>query len=402
MAIRWVSTPESIKANQPSVLAIVETLAAMGIAIWIAVTWDTYIHIAVGAMIAPMLLMRTDESCIRAANYSDWIRRKLEDSTTDFLVGLVITMFILVMTAFVMRYTAVFRGYTIVFFIAFLMISLTFFSRPFVIARFASWFVTLVRSPGPSIAAISGNWKNMTVVLDSRQEPHILHPPGKIPYGLSDEDFPTPRRFLAAGFEVVQSGVILSALMVFGGALIFPFAYTYRWSLKSTALIWFPLLWGMRSTKEASGPLQPSLDIYRRDPVTKIVLGISVAAVAGFIIKIVLFSTWAGFVEWWNEGQLRETLSLYVAPAEIPRWQLAIAINAAIAIVMYILAGRWLVRLEHGRLTDETWPRRVFQAGLFIRPILSCYTIACTLYITSIAAWDLEWPALGEQWFPWQ
>ena len=73
MAIRWVSNPESIKADQPSVLAIAETLAAMGVSVWIAVKWQTYIHIAIGASIAPLLLMRTDESCVRGAGIAEKI-----------------------------------------------------------------------------------------------------------------------------------------------------------------------------------------------------------------------------------------------------------------------------------------------------------------------------------------
>lgn len=76
-------------------------------------------------------------------------------------------------------------------------------------------------------------------------------------------------------------------------------------------------------------------------------------------------------------------------------------INSAIAIAMYILARRWLVSIEHKVLTDESLPRRVFQAGLFIRPILSCYTIASTLYITIRAASEWNLPALGSKPFPW-
>lgn len=68
---------------------------------------------------------------------------------------------------------------------------------------------------------------------------------------------------------------------------------------------------------------------------------------------------------------------------------------------MYILASRWLVSIEHDVLTDESMPRRVFRVGLFIRPILSGYRIACTLYITIRAASDWNWPALGTKLFPW-
>lgn len=157
----------------------------------------------------------------------------------------------------------------------------------------------------------------------------------------------------------------------------------------------------MRSVREAGKPLPKYLSIYLRDPTTAIVLWVSIAAMIGFAVKIAFFNEWAGFVDWWNATPLRQVLSLYVAPAEIQWWQVAMVINSAIAIVMYILARRWLVRIEYDELTDEAMPRRLFQVGLFIRPILSCYTIACTLYITIRAASDWELPALGSKPFPW-
>ena len=60
--MRWVSSRESVRQGEPSVLAIVETLVAMGLSLWIAVHFATVEHVVIGACVAPLLMLRTDES----------------------------------------------------------------------------------------------------------------------------------------------------------------------------------------------------------------------------------------------------------------------------------------------------------------------------------------------------
>lgn len=389
MAIRWVSNPESIKANQPSVLAIAETLAAMGVSVWIAVTWDTYVHIAIGASIAPLLLMRTDESVDRCNRSVAMFARSLE----WFLNTLIGKNEIVILIAVIL-----FGAPFIVWFFGHLLVS-----------RLLAWVVTLFRHPLAAVAAVPDNWRHSAVVLDSQHSCDILPATGE---GLK-EDHPFLKLRTMPGFfrdlhkEMVSSDpewIERVALWIPVAIVAFPIvapAYAYRWSLKSTALIWSPLLWALRSVRGAGKPLRKYFSIYLGDPITGIVLWVSIAAIIGLAAKIALFNEWAGFVDWWNATPLRQVLSLYVTPAEIQWWQVAIVINSAIAIIMYIFARRWLVRIEHDVLTDEALPRRLFQIGLFIRPILSCYTIACTLYITIRATSDWELPALGTRPFPW-
>lgn len=383
MAIRWVSTPESIKANQPSVLAIVETLAAMTVSIWIAVTWNTYLHIAIGALIAPLLLMRTDESCIQGVE----IARKLRDS----------------LKLFVVYSSEQSRSRYEMLLPIKLLLALIGMPMLFFVARMAAWIVTLVRQPLVSLAAIPCNWRYATATLDSKKWPDILLAPRNAPESLYAgicHDIGT----LIKKFSEISSsekGCLGWSLWIVCMPLLVVPAFAYRWSLKSTAIIWFPLLWAIRSVSMAGKSFRTCLSIYLLDPITKIALWASIAFTTGFAIKIVLFNEFTSFVDWWNATPLRRVLSIYVAPGELQWWQVVMVINSAIAITMYILACRWLVRIEHEVLSDEALPRRLFLIGMFIRPLLSCYTIACTLYITVRVAFDLQWPALGTKLFPW-
>jgi len=58
---RWSSTPESANALQVSILAVFETLLAIGIYAWIAVHFGT-LHLLVAACVTPFVLLRTPVS----------------------------------------------------------------------------------------------------------------------------------------------------------------------------------------------------------------------------------------------------------------------------------------------------------------------------------------------------
>ena len=55
----WYSTVESAVERKVSVLAIVETAAAAALYVFIAVHYETYLHLAISSSVAPFLLLRT-------------------------------------------------------------------------------------------------------------------------------------------------------------------------------------------------------------------------------------------------------------------------------------------------------------------------------------------------------
>nr|VFK16189.1 MAG: hypothetical protein BECKFM1743B_GA0114221_104071 [Candidatus Kentron sp. FM] len=60
--MRLLSTPESVADNQPTVLAIVETVLAVAIYWGVAWAFDTHWHLLVSISVAPLLLLRSKES----------------------------------------------------------------------------------------------------------------------------------------------------------------------------------------------------------------------------------------------------------------------------------------------------------------------------------------------------
>ena len=60
------STPESRTAGKLSVLAIIEVIASVVIYWWIAAVWETQLHILVSLIAAPLYLIRSEESVVKA------------------------------------------------------------------------------------------------------------------------------------------------------------------------------------------------------------------------------------------------------------------------------------------------------------------------------------------------
>lgn len=89
--MRIHSTRESVEAGEISVLAIVETLAAMLLSIFIAVQFGTLKWIAVSCCVAPLLLLRTEKSvslCLKMfESFETWLMGFMKRSPERIKTG---------------------------------------------------------------------------------------------------------------------------------------------------------------------------------------------------------------------------------------------------------------------------------------------------------------------------
>ena len=58
----WWSSRESIEAEKISLLAVAEVIFSVAAYWWIAWYFDTYAHLLVSVLVAPLVLLRSDES----------------------------------------------------------------------------------------------------------------------------------------------------------------------------------------------------------------------------------------------------------------------------------------------------------------------------------------------------
>jgi hypothetical protein len=245
---------------------------------------------------------------------------------------------------------------------------------------------TFVRDPTATLQAIPKNWARTTLSLDSRFPPELIpdHPHATL-------------GAVFVGLKQRGGARFVSVLLL---PLFIP-ALLYRWSLKATSIIYAPLVFVVHSTFSPGADLRAKLELIKRGDLSRIRVFYGVIAIAAFLVKLVLMMNLPGFADWWDGYPVSRFLAIYVAPAEIPKWQLAELANSVLAIGAMLFARHALLRYGLKHPWPETPVKRLlgFLSGL--RWVLALYTIVCTGYITMRAAQHWHWPALGERWLPW-
>ena len=178
-------------------------------------------------------------------------------------------------------------------------------------------------------------------------------------------------------------------------------ALLYRWSLKSTAIIWFPLLWALRPVGPSDELLKVRLRLFEKSDLFRFVLFVSAVALLLFTSKLILWNELIQASNTWNESIGGRILTIHVAPGAIEWWQIATALNSTIAIGLWLYVRSCLRHDEAGVPRRETVVERLLASGLFVRRLLTSYTILCVgyLYLREAVTWQL--PPLGGKPFPW-
>jgi hypothetical protein len=75
----WWSTHETIANEKPSVTAVVETIVAVPVYWWIALHVGLVLPLLISAAVAPLVLLRSEQSVARGVRWFLWIERATED-----------------------------------------------------------------------------------------------------------------------------------------------------------------------------------------------------------------------------------------------------------------------------------------------------------------------------------
>jgi hypothetical protein len=255
--MRIYSTPQSAEEGEISLLAIIETIAAVSLSFWIAVHYQTVTHIFFGACLAPLFLLRTPKSTDFALV-----------NGLSFLYHLIYRPLSLLMpvadfvTAFPQPIKFMLAWFTFVVFLIFVLLFFCAISVGSLIIRFVAIIYGVLSQPTETIKAIPNNWKRLTLATD------FLHPPEVIP-GI--ETLPAPDssdptlRAQAILFEWKFTNVVRIMLFhghdasldlsvrIVGGLIAIPLfviiyvpVVLFRLSVKSTSLVYIPLIYVIR------------------------------------------------------------------------------------------------------------------------------------------------------------
>jgi hypothetical protein len=405
--LRLWSTQESARQGEPSLLAILETLAAMGTSVWIGVHFHMWIHVIVGFCVAPFLMLRTDASCEQGLR---WFKRSLDrvNETTSPFVGILF---------------AIVGGVPI---------------------RFLSTIFYLFRQPTASLFAVPGNWWRLTCSTDFAVSPEYLPHPRR-PSGLYAElaidydiesvtrtyrlwrsvvygfkEAVNERRFALRWFHWLRLllAVPVVSFLVFSLTLS---ALAYRWSIKSTALGWFPLLWALKPSRPRDRDWKTHLAIESELKKPQLVAVWSLFCLATVALKYALwairhglaanidawramFQRWAAIGGWRGNianSPLAEALVNFVRPGAIPLWQVGVLLNSLLGVYVWWKIRQWLAQYKHNAPPTDGSIDRTLGVTFFFRHLLTSYVIICDGFMALQVARKLPLPEIGQKLFPW-
>jgi hypothetical protein len=380
------STPQSIKDQQVSLLAIVETSLASTFFLWIYFRFGVVSHIVVSAAFAPFLLTRTPRYSALALKFSLGPTRilmsilhwcSLTTSDKPSLVGWLKL------------------SYMIVLF--FLETYFLFFAL--LIAKFLAFLVSILTAPVDAIGSIPENWRKVVLCTDTATLPELLPGAADLPGGTEmlralpfDFGFWVPEAETSSAFTWVLA--ILVSLPILIPATL------YRLSLKSTALIWSPLVWAFRPIRNEEDPF-----VFAKGVVSlsffKISRTYSALIMVLFVAKLGFFLMWARLDEIFDKTPVRDLLITYLAPASMPLWHVTAMINACLTWIIFFRAEKYIHLAENGVSVSKAAMSSFFKGTFVARNIFSIYTALCTLYIAVRLATHFNAPGLDFLLVPW-
>lgn len=368
----WHSTPLTASRYELSVLAVAETSVAVGIYIWLALAGHVT-HLLVAAIVAPLLLLRTDRSTdyalkhfARFAVFSNYLARKVPSIAILNLPHFLLVVIVVFLETLSMRVWATIR------------------------------FVVV--NPIRSLTSIPRNWIRITCCVDTYHPPELL--PGFATLRNNPGDVPAHMLEPSVWLHTMKSNLREFSGMIY---LYFPTVLLlaipvliFRWSIKGSSLIYVPLIW--------IAHLSRGDDVWNRLQETRYWSVFAIRRwfgiiVVGFVASKVIFQAWWSEVNAFLPKIIGDPLLIetFVAPVgPIPRWQLAAAANAIIAWVMFFIADKVLLSNDSREVGGVT------SAGIrllwVVGACLSLYTIAVTIY--NVWSLELSLPQIGNCWVP--
>lgn len=367
--MRLHSTVDSFGKGEITWLAIIETLLATGVGFAVVIVFETYLHLLIGAGLAPLLLLRTERSVKAGIKGLKWNGEAFNNLTDpegrSLFVNAILLIFVSMSFPFILPLFAFFsRLYGII---------TTIFSQSIVI----------------TVNAIPQNWKLQVLCLD------FFHPPELVPGIERAEDFELATfRMALSAFRKTKPWYIPLLLFWYLPAWI------YRWSLKSTAWAYSPLLFVILRTFDTSLSVGQRLKDIHISEIARFIRVFSLIFIALFIAKLLAFQVWA---DWSKvlEGWGFQPFFFLIEPTIVPKWQVVFSVNALLGWVLFFFAGR---QLEIIKLTENPpagWVDPVLRSFTFVRTSLAVgYIIPIMLFLVARQVF-LKLPPIDEKWFPW-
>lgn len=395
----WYSSVESAEQGLVSVLAIVETIAASVVYGWIAWRFGT-LHLTISACVAPFLLLRTPRSVSLALSL---FFRAIDalNNVPDFMFKPAYYLDDRISAASSTLITYFLSSFRSLYIIITLVPMIASIGLIALLVRIIATIATTIRHPLQGISKIPANWWTSSACIDSRQPMEVL-PGGARASPRRDFEWLVPStalKELVAKTNRSRFVLYLIAVPTFVVTLLGP-ALFYRWSLKGAALVYSPLVWIVRSA--TATPLIEYLQDIHELVQYRLTRWFAALVLLLFIAKVYIYYAWSDLASSWRFIPGHRLLEAIVMPEAFPPWQVASAVNAILAWVLYIAADRFLVRWRRGSTVSLGAIEVMLRWLSLVRGALSIYTIVCGIYLAASLVDRLGLPAMGARILPWQ
>jgi hypothetical protein len=174
-------------------------------------------------------------------------------------------------------------------------------------------------------------------------------------------------------------------------------AYVYRLSLKSTAIAYFPLLLIIQQST-SNIPVMSQLEQVRDGRWSALRRVMAWVCIAALVAKQLIYSMGVRMADAWNSWHARDLLTVYIAPYELPKWQLATLVNSITVLVFYYFVDVMLRRRKRGEVVPEQALLVLLRFVIVVTGILGLYSVAANIYIIANHQPFIVWPRLGPWW----
>ncbi len=401
--MRFRSTVESVENNEISFSAIIETILAVSASLLFAYKTGIFIYIICGAIIAPLLLLRTPfsiEMSYRMFAFMALPVWNLLDGIIDNIIGYGNNFKDNVYFALLVKLPVI----SILFVCVFLNVG--FFA---ICSRIFATVVAFFMHPVNSVASIPHNWARVNLSTDLSYPPELLPEfelngtkllcnKYKIPSDLMwsnfmtlfkrkefDENWVVQVIFILAFFPVITTFIFIKSPSII-----------YRLSLKSTSIIYLPLLWIIGKKVPAGMILKDYIEEIigsQYEQLKRIYAWI----VMIFLTLMPLFVLFA--LETVDRTFRGEEIAGYFFPlAEISSWHITRFISALLTLALYYWSDNIYLRIQKGIEYEKQYYRGSVNAIKIIRTMATMWTLGCGLYLLYS---NFDWSTLPTiRWFP--
>lgn len=417
------STEYSIRYSEATVFAILESLTS--IALSVVIVWHTgsILHIFVSVFFAPLLLLKTKLSARLALRTLSRCNPRIGELFYGFFyVGFFFGMvygFIIVdrpsmgsVAGEAVAYVALKIASLFAFgFLGAIVAPAMVLGFSLIGIRIFCASVAFLRSPLRSVWAIPQNWYHVVFCVDSYHPPEVV--PGVERQATFVQALATFSFSNAAGHFVTRNRRFKGNIPFFDALLLivmfFP-ALLYRFSLKSSSIVYIPLLWVFRSGKTLSRisreRIDFALEMECKSVLSKIQFAYAWIVVVGFTLVPIYF--YARYSASFSEAvKVAGDVNVYLAnlmqffivvdPYYIESWHLSRFVAAALTIVLVIYSDVVFIKRKYAHDCCSVSSIFVVDTIKSIRLPLTLFTTASALYIlyTSVPWSDISFRVSG-------